>query len=762
MNYQNSCQEMLDQFETKLRAFISKQLNEKYGNNWWKTNVPGGVIANCEERRRNDLTRKLPKVPIGNPIDYTHIGELKDIIVRKDNYENVFNNFFGTNPNGIRAKLDEIGLMRDPVRHVRPGVGEREYNRLKVSCDDILDAVGASMKQIQGPRSIDKDSEETEDIEIQEIIKPVSCSNNLPRPDYSQFFGREKERQTVLDHLAHPRAWVVSIDGIGGVGKTSLALNCAYALQEQSLKLEKPFEYIIWASAKTQRLSTRGVIPLNQTFSDLDTFLSVVLEVTGFGDKSDAPCSEKKKLVEEILSLTTCLLVLDNLESIRDLEMFAFLSNIPSPSKALVTTRVRIEESQRNVRLTALPMDEARALVNELANELDATEIANAPSAELDRLIQRVGGIPLAIKLAVGRIAAGTSLHLYIGRLESGGAQEDILEFCFSDTWSGLTADEKRIVQIAALFYVPASEEELRQVANLPELRVKEALANLLRHSFLNATRDITSETFHYSILPLTADFVLRRLREDSTLERDLQDNYRTYLAEKGRYEEALQQLGPLVKSEGPILERERLSNMLVEAAFRAYQNGQYSQAVARLESAQTYQETAFLYHTWGVIERDENRFGTARDKFRKAVQLDPQALATWRSWGKMEQRLRNLPQAIDCFSHAVELVGSDPQDHHGLGVCLSRLSREARSNEERRRHLSRSITSLRCGFYPNPVGYRETHHNVVNSHALALTLAFMGETRKALEQCENGLALEPSNEKLLILKSELGQTSLQ
>src|SRR5262249_18134051 len=167
----------------------------------------------------------------------------------------------------------------------------------------------------------------------------------------------------------------------------------------------------------------------------------------------------------------------------------------------------------------------------------------------------------------VGKIAAGTALHSYIARLESGAAQEDILEFCFSDTWSGFTGEEKRIVQSGALFNLPPSEEELRQVAALPQLRVKEALANLLRHSFLNATRDITSETFRYSILPLTGDFVLRRLREDSTLERDLQDRYRTYLAEKGRYEEALQQLGPLVKSDGPILERERLSNMLVEAA---------------------------------------------------------------------------------------------------------------------------------------------------------------------------------------------------
>src|SRR5262249_24338298 len=155
-----------------------------------------------------------------------------------------------------------------------------------------------------------------------------------------------------------------------------------------------------------------------------------------------------------------------------------------------------------------------------------------------------------------------------------------------------------------------------------------------------------------------------------------------------------------------------RLSNMLVEAAFRAYQSGDYQGALSRLESAKSYQETSYLYHTWGVIERDEGAFSTAREKFRQAVLLDPNRLPTCRSWGKMEQRLKNYDRAVECFLHAVKLPRSDPQDYHTLGVCLSRLIQN-KSVQERSALLSQVEHALRCGFFKNPIGYREIHHNV-------------------------------------------------
>ena len=310
--------------------------------------------------------------------------------------------------------------------------------------------------------------------------------------------------------------------------------------------------------------------------------------------------------MEEILTLARCLLVLDNLESITDPRFYEFLGNIPAPSKALVTTRTRIEESQRNLRLSAMSREDARALLAELAIDLDAGQLIDASPEELDRLTDRVGGIPLALKLAAGRISGGLPTSSYVSRLEAGTAQEDILEFCFSDSWNELDPDMRKILAVIVLFSEPPSEEEIRRVSGLVEAGVEEALATLIRRAFLNRQFDLIRQAYEYSVLPLTADFVQRQLTSDQLLESELRDNHNTYLADKGRYEEVLEQISPLIASTGQIPEKERLSNMLVEAAFRTYQEGDYQGAMSRLENARSYSETGYLYYTWRVIERDE------------------------------------------------------------------------------------------------------------------------------------------------------------
>ena len=234
-----------------------------------------------------------------------------------------------------------------------------------------------------------------------------------------------------------------------------------------------------------------------------------------------------------------------------------------------------------------------------------------------------------------------------------------------------------------------------------------------------------------------------------------LRDRYSSYLVEKGRFEEALKHVSYPDFGTGAMPEAEKLSHILVESAFRAYQDGNYSRAIEQLGNAHTYRETAHLNHTWGVIERDEGAYGTARAKFRQAVRLDPSRLPTWRSWGRMEQRLGNLREAVNCYSQATQLPGSDPRDFHGLGVCLSKLAREVRT-DERSILLKQAEQALRPGFYREPFGYRETHHNVVNAHALALTFSRLGRTEEALVPCEYGLRLEPDNERLIRLQQSL------
>ena len=522
--------------------------------------------------------------------------------------------------------------------------------------------------------------------------------------------------------------------------------------QDKSLSNQADFEYVIWASAKTEKLNPQGIAQLQPNFSDLPSLLNTILEVTGFeGGESQ----NNLALIKEILAIGKTLLVLDNLETVYDPDLYDFLQDIPTPSKVLATTRTRLEGSHRNLRLTALPMQDALKMVRQLAADLDAAELSNESDETLGGLIQRVGGIPLAMKLAVGRIATGMPLASYLDKLDSGDAQRDLLEFCFTESWNGLDNDCKLTLLAVTLFSEEPSHAELRRVIAIPEMRIDDAIGTLIQRAFLNRTYDRERETNRYSLLPLTTDFVQEESAKDPDLHAQLQENYSSYLLEKGRIEEALGQVTHFIPTSGSMPEEEKLSTMLVESAWRSYQGGNYGEALSRLQTASSYKETAFLNHTWGVIERDENRFGTAREKFRRALDLDETRLPTWRSLAKMEQRLENWDRAVHCFTKASEHPKSDAQDFHGLGLCLSRLTTKS-SRSIQHDLLTKAEEALRKGFFEHPVGYRETHHNVVNCHSLAVVLDRLGQSSEALTQCEHGLQLEPHNDRLVRLKRSI------
>jgi Flp pilus assembly protein TadD len=52
--------------------------------------------------------------------------------------------------------------------------------------------------------------------------------------------------------------------------------------------------------------------------------------------------------------------------------------------------------------------------------------------------------------------------------------------------------------------------------------------------------------------------------------------------------------------------------------------------------------------------------FSSARESFRQAVQVDPEFAGAWISLGLMAQRTGDLPQAIDAYSHAVQVRPTD------------------------------------------------------------------------------------------------------
>jgi len=113
--------------------------------------------------------------------------------------------------------------------------------------------------------------------------------HNLPQPDYGKFIGRINEISKIKKLLrSYPLSnyHIVTIDGVGGIGKSALALEIAHSyLRDASmLPKEERFEAIIWTSAKQSILTYEGIVQRKQVLRTLDDICATALATLRQGD----------------------------------------------------------------------------------------------------------------------------------------------------------------------------------------------------------------------------------------------------------------------------------------------------------------------------------------------------------------------------------------------------------------------------------------------------------------------------------------------
>lgn len=245
-------------------------------------------------------------------------------------------------------------------------------------------------------------------------IEPILYPDRLPRhnlrnPDFLRLVGRERELEAVTEFLsmAH-RAWVMSICGKGGVGKSALALALAHRILEGQMQnqipLQDDFKAIVWVTAKHEELLPQGMVRQVPTFTTLDELYSVlvmVLEVTPL-----IPLLTPQTRVvwmRQVLSEYRTLLILDNFDTATDEALLLFLRDLPHPSKAIVTTRHHIDVALP-LSLETLSETEARCLLDDQLRLLAVKGRDVLPDAQQRAEFVRIThGLPLAIVFGVGR-----------------------------------------------------------------------------------------------------------------------------------------------------------------------------------------------------------------------------------------------------------------------------------------------------------------------------------------------------------------------
>ncbi|MBN2258166.1 MAG: tetratricopeptide repeat protein [Anaerolineaceae bacterium] len=350
-------------------------------------------------------------------------------------------------------------------------------------------------------------------------ILPTAPEKQIPHnlPPRSEFIGREEEKTRVHDALKS-RSYLISIDGIGGIGKTSLALEIAYEClrtsKEESTDIVA-FEGFIWTTAKDRDL----------TLNTLLDSIAFTLECQGIVQR---PIEEKLIAVRKLLQAKPYLLVVDNFETVTDEGFRDFLLKLPEPSKALITTREQNLQEVRAISIKGLAKSEALALIRHEGERLGLESLQQADDSVLLRLYEATGGAPLAIKWAIGQIKRkGQSLDTVLTALHE--ARGNIFDNVFSRSWDLLSKEAQQVLIVMPLFATSASHAAIEAISDVHHFTLDEALGQLVEMSLLEATDELDLAWRRYSVHPLTRAFARVRLQQEMGFQHTAEQRLTSY-----------------------------------------------------------------------------------------------------------------------------------------------------------------------------------------------------------------------------------------
>ena len=330
------------------------------------------------------------------------------------------------------------------------------------------------------------------------------------RPPVSTFIGRDAELLKVADEVRLHR--LVTLTGVGGVGKTRLAVEVARRLSDE-------FPEGIWL------LELAAV-------SDPDAVPDSVAAVFGVTQQPGTSLAES---IAEAMEGKTQLLVFDNCEHLRDAaaELIDTILARSTTVRILATSREGLTIADEHLR--AVPSLDVDAGVRSAAVDL-FVDRARAVLADFElsdpdeesaavEICRRLDGIPLAIELAASRMASMTvsevrdrldqRFRLLVGS-RRGLERQQTLRHTVAWSFDLLDPAEKELLQSCSVFAGGFDLSGACAVAaadHSDEFEVLDLLSALVRKSLVIAQR--SAGRTRYSMLETIRQFAEEQLVAD-------------------------------------------------------------------------------------------------------------------------------------------------------------------------------------------------------------------------------------------------------
>lgn len=338
------------------------------------------------------------------------------------------------------------------------------------------------------------------------------------RPSVPVLYGREEQLMTLQRWITEERCRLVSIVGIGGVGKTDLSLDLALN------HIRNDFEYVVG-----QRLVNTQ--PIATILANCIDFLSGAQEVS-LSETIEGKISQ----LLEWLSKHRCLLIFDNAETIlqggsqaglflegfEDYgELFRRVGETPGHQGCLLlTSREKpqvIEQLERNLsvrslELTGISEQAGRTLIQNFRNDSDPDYQVSGDNWKA--LINRCGGIPFALE-----VASNSILREFDGNVDSFLREQpvtslDQIRLQLDWHFERLSEERKEILYWLATNRVPVSIEDLKKDV-LPPInrRISSLLAGLKRQLPIEKIGE------RFTLLPVLTELAIEKFIEQIVAE---------------------------------------------------------------------------------------------------------------------------------------------------------------------------------------------------------------------------------------------------
>jgi len=530
----------------------------------------------------------------------------------------------------------------------------------------------------------------------------VTVARQLPRPrqlpaDIADFTGREKEKDKVLAHLSDCGGTVAisGIAGMGGIGKTALAVHIAHCLADHY-----PDAHLY--------VDLQGTTASPRAPSDV---LAAFLRAFGYSDTQIPRGVDKAAVIEARASLYRSTLngrrVLVVLDNARDAAQIRPLLPGSPTCAVLITSRKRIAlPGLQRLDLDKMRTKKARAFLLKLAPRL----IDNCDAA--DRIAALCGYLPLALRIAGSTlaVAADWTPEEYAALLADERTRlaalkrEDLsVEAAFILSYSRL-GQESPVLQaswrLLGLFPTGSfSMDAAVSVWGVSEIEGKIRLSALLERSLV----EHDPETGRYRLHDLMRLFAQARLDSDTpSVERqNATERYvRHYLAlaqDAWDTKEILTRHDLLENERGNLLQACDFAVQLQNwnavlqlgelTAGMLWTRGYWDDYIAisrkATDIARKLSDSEMLLRTltsWARGEFEIGKFDRAEVLFREAIKCGEatsdffwQGLALL-GLGRVHHIRREYEQGRDYFEQALEIVGSEEFNHGNRKALEARV----------------------------------------------------------------------------------------